>query len=123
MPNLKKWVNLSFFAMGVLAWFFLREIFALIFDLVGWAEPSWVVAPSDIAGVATGLGLFIWLVRSAKANDFFSEAYAELAKVTWPKKNETVLSTGVVSAMVAVATLCVLFFDTIWNWVADSILY
>lgn len=123
MPNLKKWVNLSFFAMGVLAWFFLREIFALIFDFVGWVEPSWLVPPSDIAGIVTGVGLFIGLVRSSKADAFFSEAYAELTKVTWPKKNETVLSTGVVSVMVAVATLCVLFFDTIWNWVADRILY
>lgn len=123
MPNLKKWVNLSFFAIGVLAWVFLREIFALIFDLAGWAEPPWLVAPSDIAGIVTGVGLFIGLAASAKANLFFSEAYAELAKVTWPKRKETALSTGVVSVMVGIATLCVLFFDTIWNWVADTILY
>lgn len=123
MHNLQKWVNLSFLAGGVLVSVFLREIFALAFDLLGWTGFDWFMQPADIAGVAVGIFVFIFLMRSVKANDFLSAVYAELAKVTWPKRKEAALSTGVVAVLVAIATMAILFFDTIWKWISDKAVY
>lgn len=123
MQNISKWVHLGFLACGVLAWVFSREIFLLGFDPLGWNRMNWVVPPSDIAGIVTGAALFIYLLRSQQAAGFTGAAFAELAKVTWPDPKETGLSTGVVSVMLAIATLCILLFDTIWTWVAQALFY
>ena len=123
MQNISKWVNLSFLACGVLVWVFSREIFLLAFDPMGWNRMNWVVPPSDISGIIVGAGLFIYLLRSQKAASFAEAAFAELAKVTWPNPKETGLSTGVVSVMVGIATLCILLFDTLWAWIAQVLFY
>ncbi len=123
MPNFKKWVNLSFLFCGVVTWIFLREIFEVFFNAVGFIQPQWLLAPSDLAGIAAGAVVFIALVKWPRANIYFDNVLAELSKVTWPDRKETVVSTGVVAVLVAIATLCILFFDTVWAWIARSILY
>lgn len=123
MQNLTQWVNLSFLACGVLAWAFLRELFFLGFDLLGWNRLNWLIAPSDVAGMVAGAILFVVLWKNQKAKVFLSEVFTELTKVTWPKRKETALSTGVVSILVALATLSILIFDSLWAWVATQWLY
>lgn len=123
MPNLKKWVNLSFLFCGVVVWVFLREIFEIVFNAIGFVQPGWLLAPSDIAGIAAGLAVFVVLVKWPQANSYIDNVLVELSKVTWPDRKETVISTGVVAVLVGIATLCILFFDTIWAWIARSILY
>ena len=123
MPNFKKWVNLSFLFCGVVTWIFLREIFEVVFNSIGFIQPQWLLAPSDLAGIAAGAVVFIALVKWPRANIYFDNVLAELSKVTWPDRKETVVSTGVVAVLVAIATLCILFFDTVWAWIARSILY
>lgn len=123
MQNISKWVNLSFLVCAVLAWVFSREIFLLVLDPLGWNRMNWLVPPSDIAGILAGAILFASLLRSRRAADFAGAAMAELAKVTWPNPKETGLSTGVVSIMLGIATLCILLFDTIWAWIAEALLY
>ena len=123
MPNFKKWVNLSFLFCGVVTWIFLREIFEVVFNSIGFIQPQWLLAPSDLAGIAAGAVVFVALVKWPRANIYFDNVLAELSKVTWPDRKETVVSTGVVAVLVAIATLCILFFDTVWAWIARSILY
>ena len=123
MPNFKKWVNLSFLFCGVFTWIFFREIFEVVFNSIGFIQPQWLLAPSDLAGIAAGAVVFVALVKWPRANIYFDNVLAELSKVTWPDRKETVVSTGVVAVLVAIATLCILFFDTVWAWIARSILY
>ncbi|MDP2599889.1 MAG: preprotein translocase subunit SecE [Deltaproteobacteria bacterium] len=123
MPNLKKWVNLSFLFCGIVTWIFLREIFEVVFSAVGFVQPGWLLAPSDIAGVAAGLAVFVFFVKWPRANGYLESVLVELSKVTWPARKETIISTGVVAVLAAIATVCVLFFDTVWAWIARSILY
>ena len=123
MPNFKKWVNLSFLFCGVVTWIFLREIFEVVFNSIGFIQPQWLLTPSDLAGIAAGAVVFIALVKWPRANIYLDNVLAELSKVTWPDRKETVVSTGVVAVLVAIATLCILFFDTVWAWIARSTLY
>ncbi|MDO8526180.1 MAG: preprotein translocase subunit SecE [Deltaproteobacteria bacterium] len=123
MPNLQKWVNLSFLICGVLGWIFLRGLFALAFEPLGWNRLDWFIAPSDVAGIISGLVLFLGLVWSPPAGNYLAEVISELGKVTWPARKETVVSTGVVIVMLTIATVFVMLFDTIWVWVVDTFLY
>lgn len=121
--SFKKWIQLIFLACGILAWVLLRELTTLLFGAVGFTRLNWIVAPSDIAGLAMGAMLFFLLLRWEKASLYLGEVLGELTKVTWPKRKETLLSTGVVSILIGIATLCILLFDSVWVWVAEKFLY
>ncbi|GAU84230.1 preprotein translocase subunit SecE [Bosea sp. 2KB_26] len=60
----------------------------------------------------------------AKSNpfQFLQEVRSEAAKVTWPSRRETLITTGLVLAMVVAASLFFLFTDTIIRWSLGFIL-
>ncbi|MEN5084322.1 preprotein translocase subunit SecE [Bosea sp. TWI1241] len=55
----------------------------------------------------------------AKTNpfQFLQEVRNEGAKVTWPSRRETLITTGLVLLMVLVSSLFFLFTDTVIRWV------
>ncbi|WP_089175032.1 preprotein translocase subunit SecE [Bosea sp. AS-1] len=54
----------------------------------------------------------------AKSNpfQFLQDVRSEAAKVTWPSRRETLITTGLVLAMVVVSSLFFFFTDTIIRW-------
>ena len=60
----------------------------------------------------------------AKPNpfEFIQEVREETAKVTWPSRRETVISTVMVLVMVAVASLFFLAVDAILHWGVNALL-
>lgn len=54
----------------------------------------------------------------AKSNpfQFLQDVRSEASKVTWPSRRETLITTGLVLAMVVVSSLFFLFTDTIIRW-------
>jgi preprotein translocase subunit SecE len=60
----------------------------------------------------------------AKTNpfQFLQEVRSEANKVTWPSRRETLITTGLVLAMVLVSSLFFLFTDTIIRWSLGLIL-
>lgn len=53
---------------------------------------------------------------------FFQQVRSEVAKVTWPSRNETVVSTIMVIVMVTLAILFFLVVDSILRFLAQLIL-
>ena len=53
---------------------------------------------------------------------FLQEVREETEKVTWPSRRETLITTGLVLAMVVVSSLFFLFTDTIIRWSLGIIL-
>jgi preprotein translocase subunit SecE len=53
---------------------------------------------------------------------FLQEVRQEVSKVTWPTRNETFISTLMVLAMVALASIFFLLADQIISWVIQSVL-
>ena len=47
----------------------------------------------------------------------------EAAKVTWPSRNETVVTTIMVLIMVALASVFFLGVDAVLNWLVDEVLF
>jgi preprotein translocase subunit SecE len=60
----------------------------------------------------------------AKTNpfSFLQDVRTEATKVTWPSRRETLITTGLVLAMVVVSSLFFLFTDTIIRWSLGIIL-
>jgi len=53
---------------------------------------------------------------------FMQQVRAEVSKVVWPTRNETLISTAMVLAMVALASLIFLTADQIIGWVVQTML-
>ena len=60
----------------------------------------------------------------AKSNpfQFLQEVRSEGSKVTWPSRRETLITTGLVLAMVVLSSLFFLFTDTVIRWVLGLVL-
>jgi preprotein translocase subunit SecE len=60
----------------------------------------------------------------AKKNpfEFVQEVRAEGAKVTWPTRRETMITSAMVLVMIALASVFFLVVDTFLSWGVDKIL-
>ncbi len=77
------------------------------------------------SGVAAGGAATLCAVEPmAKSNpfEFLQQVRAEAAKVTWPTRSETLVTTGMVLLMIIVASLFFLLTDTVIRWVIALIL-
>jgi preprotein translocase subunit SecE len=54
----------------------------------------------------------------AKPNpfQFLQEVRTEAARVTWPTRRETLITTGMVLVMIVISSLFFLFADTVIRW-------
>ncbi len=53
---------------------------------------------------------------------FMQQVRAEVSKVVWPTRNETLISTAMVLAMVILASLIFLLADQVIGWVVTAML-
>ncbi|MDP9136964.1 MAG: preprotein translocase subunit SecE [Pseudomonadota bacterium] len=61
----------------------------------------------------------------AKTNpiEFMQQVRQETAKVSWPTRNETVVTTIMVLIMVALASVFFLGVDAVLKWIVDGVLF
>ncbi|MBI4211955.1 MAG: preprotein translocase subunit SecE [Deltaproteobacteria bacterium] len=76
---------------------------------------QWVLAPTDLIAITVGAIFFLVLVRNERAGLFVSEVFTELAKVTWPNRKETAMSSVVVVVLLALSALILFTFDLLWG--------
>ena len=116
MQRSQKTVSLIYLACGFLVWLLFRELAATVWVMAGIPMPvDWVASPPDLIAAAAGLATFVVLIKSAKVNEFTNEVITELSRVVWPDRKETVLSTGVVSVLVAICAVIFFLFDMLWG--------
>ena len=53
---------------------------------------------------------------------FMQQVRSEVSKIVWPTRNETLISTAMVLAMVALASLIFLLADQVIGWVVTTML-
>jgi preprotein translocase subunit SecE len=53
---------------------------------------------------------------------FLQEVRQEVSKVTWPTRNETLISTVMVLVMVALASIFFLIADQVISWLIQAVL-
>ena len=82
-----------------------------------------LVNTSSSLAVLSGVIVFGALVRNVRATTFSDEVIGELAKVTWPTRDEAVkASTTVVLTTLFTAGLLAVY-DLLWKRLADLILF
>jgi preprotein translocase subunit SecE len=91
------------FAVGVIAYYLLA------------ARGYWVQMGSLVLGALLGAGIYATTAQFAQFRQFVRESRAELSRVVWPSRQETVQTTAVVIAMV--------LFVGAFLWVVDWIVF
>jgi preprotein translocase subunit SecE len=84
-----------------------------------WFEGRWVMplrVLAVIAGVASGLIVFLVSAKGLQARTFFQDARIELRKVVWPTRQEAVRMTWVVMVVVVIISLLLAGFDMVIQW-------
>lgn len=82
-----------------------------------------VFATSTLVGLVAGAATLFALLRNRDAVRFTDEVVGELARVTWPTREETLRATTtvVVTTLLVAALLGV--YDLVWKNLADLILF
>jgi len=108
----KKWTHVLFaVATIILAWI-LSKTGEWIWGYFG--KPSAMLVGLGGALVAGIVGYICW--RNEDLFNLANEATQELAKVSWPSRQETVNSTIVVIITTIVSSLILGVFDGVWSW-------
>ncbi len=116
MQNTKRIVNIGFVALAAVVGYFVLQVTDTLWGVFRFHAPQDLpFTPAQLIGVVAGVIVFILVKRNNRIVQFCDEVVAELAKVTWPPKKETLLSTVVVSIMVGICALILFCFDTLWG--------
>ncbi len=123
--SLQRYVVGSFVVLGALAGWAVQA--AAVSGFAQFAIPDTsiggLLSTSSLLGLVVGVVTFVAFIRNVEAVKFWGETVAELSKVTWPTKDETVrASTTVVLTTLFVAGL-VGAYDFLWKNVADIFLF
>ena len=117
----KNWVNIGFSLIALVVFFVSKQVMLLVFDLFRLPVfDEWVVSLPVITALVLGLVTFFGLKKWNAANQFGLEVVSELAKVTWPLRKETLVSTVIVAIMVGIASLFLVTFDTVWAFLTTK---
>ena len=109
--GLTRWVQYVFVVAGLFFLWFLDKLVTLVW--ANFAEPPATTITAISAVI--GLGGAIALYRNERAHTLVTEVVTELAKVTWPTRNETYASTVVVIVASLIAAALVGAFDFVWS--------
>lgn len=115
--GLVRWVQMAFMAIAVVLFWVLDKFITLVWSK--FAEPSATVVTALSAVI--GFGIAFRLYRDEKVNRVSHEIVGELAKVTWPSRRETQVSTIVVIVTSMIAALILGAFDAVWSTITDLI--
>ncbi len=116
MNRYQKWVDLGIVLAALALGFLFHQMLSQVWEIFRLPLMSgWPVQLPTILGVVVGVIAFLVTRTNAKAMAFLNDVANELSKVTWPTRQETVASTGVIIVMVGIAALIMLGADFIWG--------
>jgi preprotein translocase SecE subunit len=113
--GLARWVQYVFVLAGLFFLWFLDKLVTLVWS--NFAEPP-ATAITGLAAIV-GLGGAIALYRNERIHTLVTDVVVELAKVTWPTRQETYVSTVVVIVTSLIAAAVVGAFDFVWSFFTD----
>ncbi len=120
----KKIVRVSFAIFCLLVGYVLERSFAYIANTAGFRniELLNIFPMSVVLAVVVAVAVYIWLLTHKRFFGFNTEVVAELKKVVWPGKNETVMSTLMVLVLVLITATLLWVFDLFWSFLLKQII-
>lgn len=121
----QRFIVLTFLLAGALAGFTLRGLGLPLLASLEVADPQLLGAinASSVVALLVGVVTFFGLLKSTAATTFVDEAIGELRKTTWPGKDETVRSTGVVIGATVFIAVVLGSYDLIWAKLTSLFLF
>ena len=115
--GLVRWVQMAFMAFGLLLLWVLDKIITIVWDKFDEPQPTVVT----LLAIALSAGITYTLYKQKKIERVAHEVVGELAKVSWPSRTETQVSTIVVIVTSLIAAAIVGVFDAAWSAITDLI--
>jgi len=115
--GLDRWVQIAFMVFGLFTLWLLDKLITLIWDRFAEPQPSLVT----LFAAVLALGATLVLYRQKTVSRAAHEVVGELAKVSWPTRKETQVSTIVVIVTSLVAAMIVGGLDAAWSALTDFI--
>ena len=115
--GLARWVQLAFMAFGAVLLLVLDKTITIVWDK--FAEPKPLVVTLVAAVLAAGGAIAAY--RHPTVSRVANEVVGELAKVSWPTRDEVQVSTLVVIITSFIASVIVGTFDAAWSAITDLI--
>ncbi len=121
-PN-KKYLDIALVVLALIVWALFHQLLSFGWGLLRLPVYEFlpVSVPAIIAAVLAII-TFVILKRNETVNEFGLEVVVELSKVTWPTRKETMLSTGVIIVMVAIASVLMFGIDALWGTLTSRFL-
>jgi preprotein translocase SecE subunit len=113
--GLSRWVQYVFVVAGLFFLWFLDKVATLVWS--NFAEPPATTITAISAVI--GLGGAVALYKNERVHSLVTDVVTELAKVTWPTRQETYVSTIVVIVTSLIAAAVVGAFDFVWSFFTD----
>ena len=122
------WVILSFVVTAFLVIIVMSSAVASAITRFGWVDASpwglaWLPPISTLVALTAGIGTFVALIRNRQVMMFTDEVVGELARVTWPTRDETVRASVVVIFTTIFSASLLAAYDFLWKNVADYFLF
>lgn len=115
--GLERYVQFAYVLFAAMAFFFLNKVIGLVW--ANFAAPPRAII-QGISGVLAAVGTLV-LYRRPDLNEYSHAVAKELAKVVWPKRDETYRQTFTVAAVSVVASFVLGAFDFLWSYLTDLI--
>jgi preprotein translocase subunit SecE len=121
----KRYVYAGYFAAAIGIAFFLSKIIDLGWTRLQMWKPQYVGEPHGeiimpLSG-AIGVGVAWYYWKQQRTRELAEEVASELAKVTWPTKDEVMSSTAVVIVTTIFSTIFFALMDRFWSFVTNLV--
>lgn len=119
-----RYIILSFLCAAVFLGLAITGLTAPLLARLEVSDPQILgVNASSLFGLGISAVTFFALARNKIAYGFTDEVIVELAKVTWPSKQETVRSTTVVVVFSIIVAGALAAYDYLWAGVTSELLF
>jgi preprotein translocase SecE subunit len=125
MEEVNRYLSIAYLVFGmVLAWVLSKSLGVLFLTV----KPSANVIVfagvhvSTVLGVAIAAGVTWYIWQHERWSTYLREVADELAKVTYPSRDETYRSTYVVVIFSVIVAIALALFDLVWKFATDALL-
>lgn len=125
MMSRQRFVVVGIVALAIIAAFPLAHLFEWTWAYVGWDDPpilSRELPLTSLIGYAIAAGGAAYCFLSKRTFQLALEVADEMAKVTYPTREETGNATVVVLVTVVICSVFLGAFDAIWLWLTNLVL-
>ena len=118
------WLNICYVAFFALSAYVANKAIFTTGSYYGWVDryDQWYPIAGQVASVLLGLFSLYILRSTQEKRDYYLATIGEVRKVTWPSLPDTKKMTTVVVIVVAIFSLILTTFDSLWSKALQTIL-